>query len=164
MISKFYRKRFYTIAKNVCNNNSLYEDLHSETVMLIYEKKYDLTIIRSFERFFVTCCWLTWHSNKFRKKYFSNFDELNFKSDQVTYLEYIEKSYTCDSLIHFLKKSPTDKVEWYEQELMKKYIEFGDAMKLSKASSIPYRTVANDIKEIKHKLKQAHYEENTDKS
>lgn len=157
MFHSFYGKKYYRIAKTISGDNSLYQDLHSETIILIIEKQYDLTTIRDLERFFCTCCWLTWHSNKFRKKYFSNFEELNYNSDK----EHPQEKDSFDSLISFFTKEPKDKIEWYEQQLMKQYVEYGDAMKLSRATNIPYRTVANDIKEIKHKLKQAHYEENT---
>jgi transcriptional antiterminator len=41
------------------------------------------------------------------------------------------------------------------------YILHGDAKKLSNKTKIPYRTVANDIKQIKEKLKRQHNDKNS---
>ena len=66
-------------------------------------------------------------------------------------------------MINFLESSPQNETEFYEVNLLRLYILHGDAKKLSNKTKIPYRTVANDIKLIKDKLKRQHNEKNSDK-
>jgi transcriptional antiterminator len=60
-----------------------------------------------------------------------------------------------------LTYSPQTENEFYEQNLLKLYIQHGGAKKLSDKTKIPYRTVANDIKQIKEKLKRQHNDKNS---
>ena len=161
MISELVNNKIYKqITRNVCHNHELQDDLHFEAVLIIIEKKFDLTEIRNLKHFFSAVVWRTWHSNKFRKKYFV---------DHVKYVdnlnEIIEEKENIDYsvLINFLESSPQNETEFYEVNLLRLYILHGDAKKLSNKTKIPYRTVANDIKLIKDKLKRQHNEKNSDK-
>ncbi len=161
MISELVNNKIYKqITRNVCHNHELQDDLHFEAVLIIIEKKFDLTEIRNLKHFFSAVVWRTWHSNKFRKKYFVDYvkfvDNLN---------EIIEEKENIDYsvLINFLESSPQNETEFYEVNLLRLYILHGDAKKLSNKTKIPYRTVANDIKLIKDKLKRQHNEKNSDK-
>ncbi len=161
MISDLVNNKIYKqITRNVCHNHELQDDLHFEAVLIIIEKKFDLTEIRNLKHFFSAVVWRTWHSNKFRKKYFVEHvkfvDNLN---------EIIEEKENIDYsvLINFLESSPQNETEFYEVNLLRLYILHGDAKKLSNKTKIPYRTVANDIKLIKDKLKRQHNEKNSDK-
>ena len=161
MISELVNNKIYKqITRNVCHNHELQDDLHFEAVLIIIEKKFDLTEIRNLIHFFSAVVWRTWHSNKFRKKYFVDYvkfvDNLN---------EIIEEKENIDYsvLINFLESSPQNETEFYEVNLLRLYILHGDAKKLSNKTKIPYRTVANDIKLIKDKLKRQHNEKNSDK-
>ncbi len=161
MISELVNNKIYKqITRNVCHNHELQDDLHFEAVLIIIEKKFDLTEIRNLKHFFSAVVWRTWHSNKFRKKYFVEHvkfvDNLN---------EIIEEKENIDYsvLINFLESSPQNETEFYEVNLLRLYILHGDAKKLSNKTKIPYRTVANDIKLIKDKLKRQHNEKNSDK-
>jgi ribosomal 30S subunit maturation factor RimM len=161
VISELVNNKIYKqITRNVCHNHELQDDLHFEAVLIIIEKKFDLTEIRNLKHFFSAVVWRTWHSNKFRKKYFVNHikfvDNLN---------EIIEEKENIDYsvLINFLESSPQNETEFYEVNLLRLYILHGDAKKLSNKTKIPYRTVANDIKLIKDKLKRQHNEKNSDK-
>ena len=161
MIDELVNNRIYKqITRNVCHNHELQDDLHFEAVLIIIEKKFDLTEIRNLKHFFSAVVWRTWHSNKFRKKYFV---------DHVKYVdnlnEIIEEKENIDYsvLINFLESSPQNETEFYEVNLLRLYILHGDAKKLSNKTKIPYRTVANDIKLIKDKLKRQHNEKNSDK-
>jgi ribosomal 30S subunit maturation factor RimM len=161
VISELVNKKIYKqITRNVCHNHELQDDLHFEAVLIIIEKKFDLTEIRNLKHFFSAVVWRTWHSNKFRKKYFVDYvkfvDNLN---------EIIEEKENIDYsvLINFLESSPQNETEFYEVNLLRLYILHGDAKKLSNKTKIPYRTVANDIKLIKDKLKRQHNEKNSDK-
>ena len=162
MIEELIKNKIYKqITRNVCHNHELLEDLHTEAIIVIIEKKFDLTEIRNLRHFFSAVVWRTWHSNKFRKKYFV--DHIEFV-DNLN--EIIEENENIDysALISFLTDSPQTEHEFYEQNLLKLYIQHGDAMKLSKKTKIPYRTVANDIKHIKEKLKRQHNEKNSHQS
>jgi ribosomal 30S subunit maturation factor RimM len=161
VISDLVNNKIYKqITRNVCHNHELQDDLHFEAVLIIIEKKFDLTEIRNLKHFFSAVVWRTWHSNKFRKKYFVEHvkfvDNLN---------EIIEEKENIDYsvLINFLESSPQNETEFYEVNLLRLYILHGDAKKLSNKTKIPYRTVANDIKLIKDKLKRQHNEKNSDK-
>ena len=89
--------------------------------------------------------------------------------DHVQYID----NYKCDvlveeqqeidftSIIKFLEQPPATENDYYEQNLFKLYLESGDAIKLSTKTKIPYRTVVNDIKEIKEKLKRKHNDQNS---
>lgn len=89
--------------------------------------------------------------------------------DHVQYID----NYKCDvlieeqqeidftSIIKFLEHPPATENDYYEQNLFKLYLENGDAIKLSNKTKIPYRTVVNDIKEIKEKLKRKHNDQNS---
>jgi ribosomal 30S subunit maturation factor RimM len=161
VISELVNNKIYKqITRNVCHNHELQDDLHFEAVLIIIEKKFDLTEIRNLKHFFSAVVWRTWHSNKFRKKYFVDYvkfvDNLN---------EIIEEKENIDYsvLINFLESSPQNETEFYEVNLLRLYILHGDAKKLSNKTKIPYRTVANDIKLIKDKLKRQHNEKNSDK-
>ncbi len=161
MISELVNKKIYKqITRNVCHNHELQDDLHFEAVLIIIEKKFDLTEIRNLKHFFSAVVWRTWHSNKFRKKYFV--DHVKFV-DNLN--EIIEEKENIDYsvLINFLESSPQNETEFYEVNLLRLYILHGDAKKLSNKTKIPYRTVANDIKLIKEKLKRQHNEKNSDK-
>ncbi len=161
MISELVNKKIYKqITRNVCHNHELQDDLHFEAVLIIIEKKFDLTEIRNLKHFFSAVVWRTWHSNKFRKKYFV--DHVKFV-DNLN--EIIEEKENIDYsvLINFLESSPQNETEFYEVNLLRLYILHGDAKKLSNKTKIPYRTVANDIKLIKDKLKRQHNEKNSDK-
>ncbi len=70
--SKIYKG----ITANVCKNHILKEELHCESLLVVIEKKFDLKDIRDLKHFFSKVVWLTWHSNKFRKKYFSDFVDI----------------------------------------------------------------------------------------
>jgi ribosomal 30S subunit maturation factor RimM len=161
VISELVNKKIYKqITRNVCHNHELQDDLHFEAVLIIIEKKFDLTEIRNLKHFFSAVVWRTWHSNKFRKKYFV--DHVKFV-DNLN--EIIEEKENIDYsvLINFLESSPQNETEFYEVNLLRLYILHGDAKKLSNKTKIPYRTVANDIKLIKEKLKRQHNEKNSDK-
>ena len=161
MISELVNNKIYKqITRNVCHNHELQDDLHFEAVLIIIEKKFDLTEIRNLKHFFSAVVWRTWHSNKFRKKYFV--DHVKFV-DNLN--EIIEEKENIDYsvLINFLESSPQNETEFYEVNLLRLYIIHGDAKKLSNKTKIPYRTVANDIKLIKDKLKRQHNEKNSDK-
>jgi ribosomal 30S subunit maturation factor RimM len=161
VISELVNKKIYKqITRNVCHNHELQDDLHFEAVLIIIEKKFDLTEIRNLKHFFSAVVWRTWHSNKFRKKYFV--DHVKFV-DNLN--EIIEEKENIDYsvLINFLESSPQNETEFYEVNLLRLYILHGDAKKLSNKTKIPYRTVANDIKLIKDKLKRQHNEKNSDK-
>ena len=89
--------------------------------------------------------------------------------DHVQYID----NYKCDvlveeqqeidftSIIKFLEQPPETENDYYEQNLFKLYLDSGDATKLSNKTKIPYRTVVNDIKEIKEKLKRKHNDQNS---
>ncbi len=89
--------------------------------------------------------------------------------DHVQYID----NYKCDvlveeqqeidftSIIKFLEQPPATENDYYEQNLFKLYLYSGDAIKLSNKTKIPYRTVVNDIKEIKEKLKRKHNDQNS---
>jgi ribosomal 30S subunit maturation factor RimM len=161
VISELVNNKIYKqITRNVCHNHELQDDLHFEAVLVIIEKKFDLTEIRNLKHFFSAVVWRTWHSNKFRKKYFV--DHVKFV-DNLN--EIIEEKENIDYsvLINFLESSPQNETEFYEVNLLRLYILHGDAKKLSNKTKIPYRTVANDIKLIKDKLKRQHNEKNSDK-
>jgi ribosomal 30S subunit maturation factor RimM len=161
VISELVNNKIYKqITRNVCHNHELQDDLHFEAVLIIIEKKFDLTEIRNLKHFFSAVVWRTWHSNKFRKKYFV--DHVKFL-DNLN--EIIEEKENIDYsvLINFLESSPQNETEFYEVNLLRLYILHGDAKKLSNKTKIPYRTVANDIKLIKDKLKRQHNEKNSDK-
>jgi len=161
VISELVNNKIYKqITRNVCHNHELQDDLHFEAVLIIIEKKFDLTEIRNLKHFFSAVVWRTWHSNKFRKKYFV--DHVKFV-DNLN--EIIEEKENIDYsvLINFLESSPQNETEFYEVNLLRLYILHGDAKKLSNKTKIPYRTVANDIKLNKHKHKRQHNEKNSDK-
>jgi ribosomal 30S subunit maturation factor RimM len=161
VISELVNNKIYKqITRNVCHNHELQDDLHFEAVLIIIEKKFDLTEIRNLKHFFSAVVWRTWHSNKFRKKYFV--DHVKFV-DNLN--EIIEEKENIDYsvLINFLESSPQNETEFYEVNLLRLYILHGDAKKLSNKTKIPYRTVANDIKLIKDKLKRQHNEKNSHK-
>ena len=69
-IDKLYDKEFKQICFNICRDWSIHKDLHSEAILVVLEKKYDLTQILSLKFFFAKIVWLTWRSNKFQKNYF----------------------------------------------------------------------------------------------
>jgi ribosomal 30S subunit maturation factor RimM len=159
VISELVNNKIYKqITRNVCHNHDLCDDLHFEAVLIIIEKKFDLTEIRNLKHFFSAVVWRTWHSNKFRKKYFV--DHVKFV-DNLN--EIIEEKENIDYsvLINFLESSPQNETEFYEVNLLRLYILHGDAKKLSNKTKIPYRTVANDIKQIKEKLKRKHNDKNS---
>jgi DNA-directed RNA polymerase specialized sigma24 family protein len=163
--SKVYR----SITKKVCHNHRLHDDLHAEAILLIIEKQYDLEANTNLPKFFATIAWLTWRSNKFRKKYFTHtysLESMKEWDDEGNELELnqlkIEKTIEVDNIKKMLNDSYKDDFEYYEKNLLKMYVKLGDCKAVSKQTNIPYRTVANDIKTIKDNLKKAHNEENTD--
>lgn len=177
--SKVYRE----ITSNVCRNNELKEDLHSEAIITILEKNFDLSEIRNPKYFFASIVWKTWMSNKFRKKYFKNKNEIRYDAqwvDSVFFKEEIideenkekfyiklpfvslDKEITFDSISGYVNEDYKNDIDYYEKNLFKIYLEEGDCKKVHERTNIPYRTVANDIRVIKEKLKKLHNEENSD--
>lgn len=147
------------ITSKVCNNSPLKNDLHSEAILLILEKKYDYSEIRNLKHFFAKIVWLTWHSNKFQQKYFSNFEPLYDNTDvQVD----DEKPIEYDELIKMTDDNYVNQFEYYEKNLIKLYVKLGNCKAISRQTNIPYRTVANDIQQIKERLRKLHYEKNSD--
>lgn len=147
------------ITSKVCKGHPLKDDLHSEAILVIIEKQTDFSEIRNLKHFFAKIVWLTWHSNKFQQKYFTNFIPLNIYTDIE--LE-SEKPIIYNEIIKMVDDNYTDQYEYYEKNLLKLYVNLGDCRAISRQTNIPYRTVANDIKQIKDKLRVKHNEENTD--
>ncbi len=159
MIDELIKNKLYKqITRNVCHNHELQDDLHCEAILVIIEKKINFDEIRNLQYFFSAVVWKTWHSNKFKKKYFQNhlefIDNINKEEEKQNEINY-------STLIEFLSKPPVNDTEYYEQNLLRLYIECGDSKKLSDKTKIPYRTVVNDIKQIKDKLKKRHNEKNS---
>ena len=93
MIDELVKNRIYKqITKNICHNHYLWEDLHFESVLIIIEKQFDLSEIRNLKHFYSAVCWRTWHSNKFKKKYFTDFiqyvDNLNEVIENEEQIDY----------------------------------------------------------------------------
>ena len=152
-----HSKVFRGITANVCKNHNLKHDLHSEAILVIIEKGYDLNVNTNLKLFFASVVWLTWKSNKFRKKYFNDcidIDEINDIAEDNQVVKY-------DKIKEKINYDYVDEFEYYEKNLLRLYVELGDCRAISKRTNIPYRTVANDIKQIKDKLKQEHNEENS---
>ena len=159
MIDELVKNRIYKqITKNICHNHYLWEDLHFESVLIIIEKQFDLSEIRNLKHFYSAVCWRTWHSNKFKKKYFTDFIQY---VDNINEVIENEEQIDYSTIINLLTYSPQTENEFYEQNLLKLYIQHGGAKKLSDKTKIPYRTVANDIKQIKEKLKRQHNDKNS---
>jgi DNA-directed RNA polymerase specialized sigma24 family protein len=159
VIEQLVKNKIYIqITRNVCHNHELCKDLHNEAILVILEKNFDLSEIRNLQHFFSAIVWRTWHSNKFKKKYLQNNFEFIDNMNGI-----VDEKFTIDysTFEEFLNKDTKDEHEFYEQNLLKLYIHFGDAKKLSDKTKIPYRTVANDIKAIKEKLKKTHNEKNS---
>jgi len=157
VIEELTKPIFIQITRNVCKNSPLLHDLHYEAIIVILEKQYDLNEIRNLQHFFAAIVWRTWHSNKFKKKYFS----ANFEFIENIKIEDAKKEIDYSEIINFLNNSPQTEEDFYEQNLLKLYIELGDSKKISQKTLIPYRTVANDIKKIKDKIKTKHNEKNS---
>lgn len=176
--SKVYRE----ITENVCRNNELKDDLHSEAIMVIIEKNFDLSEIRNPIHFFASVVWKTWMSNKFRKKYFKkeapiseifvsryhrdeqiDFEETKDCADDNVYCRsLISKEITFKAITGFIWEDYKSDIEYYEKNLLRLYLEEGDCKKVSNRTKIPHRTVVDDIRNIKNKLKKLHNEENSD--
>ena len=87
-------KEYRNVSKKICNNHPLADDLHSEIILLILEKKYELDSNTNLKKFFATLAWLTWHSNKFKKKYFTGFEPIQSVIDEEgNELEQISTNY-----------------------------------------------------------------------
>ena len=157
MIEQLTKPIFIQITRNVCKNSPLLHDLHYEAIIVILEKQYDLNEIRNLQHFFAAIVWRTWHSNKFKKKYFTG----DFEFIENIKIEDAKKEIDYSEIINFLNNSPQTEEDFYEQNLLKLYIELGDSKKISQKTLIPYRTVANDIKKIKDKIKTKHNEKNS---
>jgi DNA-directed RNA polymerase specialized sigma24 family protein len=157
--AELLNKKYRIITENVCKNNELADDLHSEAILFIHEKKYEFTEIRNLSFFFAKVVWLTWHSNKFRQKYITPFQPLQENQDVE---EQEQKEVIYNEIVNMLNDKYSDDFDYYEKNLLKMYVKLGDCRAVSRKTNIPYRTVANDIKTIKDNLKKAHNEENTD--
>lgn len=161
-------KEYRNVSRKICNNHPLADDLHCEIILVILEKKYDLDVNTNLKKFFATLAWLTWHSNKFKKKYFTGFEPLeNVVDEEGNELEQIassqnDKVINYDNITSMVNYDYKNDFELYEKNLLRIYVELGDCRAVSRQTNIPYRTVANDIKTIKDNLKKAHNAENTD--
>lgn len=156
-------KEYRNVSKKICNNHPLADDLHSEIILLILEKKYELDSNTNLKKFFATLAWLTWHSNKFKKKYFTDFDSLEkYDIERIDVEIDIHKDVNYNNITSMVNYDYKNDFELYEKNLLRIYVELGDCKAVSRQTNIPYRTVANDIKTIKDNLKKAHNEENTD--
>ena len=112
MIDELYTNLYKRITKNICRNHYLWEELHSEAILIIVEKNFNLSEIRNMKHFFSAIVWKTWHSNKFKK---------NFMRDHVQYID----NYKCDvlveeqqeidftSIIKFLEQPPETENDYY---------------------------------------------------
>ncbi len=144
-------KKYLKISRNVCRNHSLLEDLHSEAILVILEKKVDLSTIRNLEHYFSTVVWMTWHSNKFKKKYFNDFLEFFEFYDY----DLIDESFEFTDFTpayNFIDREPKTEIEYYEINLFKLYLELGSIQAVSRKTKIPYQTVFYDIKQIKEQI------------
>lgn len=177
LLDEFVNSKTYKgIAKNVCRNHELMEDLHAETIIVIHEKGFDLSAITNPIYFFSAICWRTWHSNKFRKKYFSKlliesrlgFDEkLDDDNESIRshpslsdYAEETEFEFPdIQVIIDFINSNPINEIDYYEKNLLRLYLELGGSKAVSRKTKIPYRTVANDIRQIKQRFIKQHNEE-----
>jgi DNA-directed RNA polymerase specialized sigma24 family protein len=145
------------ITANVCKNHVLKEDLHFESILVIVEKKVDFSEIRDLKHFFAKIVWLTWHSNKFRKKYMNEYIDIAELDDIAENNQVIK----YDKIQEKVNDEYNNEHEYYEKNLLRLYVELGNCRAISKQTNIPYRTVANDIQQIKDKLKRQHNEENS---
>jgi DNA-directed RNA polymerase specialized sigma24 family protein len=145
------------ITANVCKNHVLKEDLHFESILVIVEKKVDFSEIRDLKHFFAKIVWLTWHSNKFRKKYLNEYIDIAELDDIAENNQVIK----YDKIQEKVNDEYNNEHEYYEKNLLRLYVELGNCRAISKQTNIPYRTVANDIQHIKDKLKKLHNEENS---
>lgn len=144
-------KKYLKISRNVCRNHSLLQDLHSEAILVILEKKVDLSTIRNLEHYFSTVVWMTWHSNKFKKKYFNDFLEFFEFYDY----DLIDESFEFTDFTpayNFIDREPKTEIEYYEINLFKLYLELGSIQAVSRKTKIPYQTVFYDIKQIKEQI------------
>ena len=148
--AELLNKKYRVITENVCKNNELADDLHSEAILF--------SEIRNLTFFFAKVVWLTWHSNKFRQKYITPFQALHENQD-IEEQESQEVNY--NEIVKMLNDKYSDDFDYYEKNLLKMYVKLGDCRAVSRQTNIPYRTVANDIKTIKDNLKKAHNEENS---
>jgi hypothetical protein len=153
--SKIYKG----ITANVCKNHPLKEDLHCEAILVIVEKGYDLNANTNLQKFFAAIVWLTWRSNKFQKKYTSVKTDV-VELDELELID-MDKQIEYNCIGQQLDSNYSNEIEYYEKELLRLYVKLGDCKAIAKQTNIPYRTVANDIKIIKDKLRIAHNEENS---
>ena len=144
-------KKYLQISRNVCRNHNLLHDLHSEAILVILEKKVDINTIRNLEHYFSTVVWMTWHSNKFKKKYLNDF---------LDFFEYYDYDLIDESIEHsdftpaynFIDREPKTDTEYYEINLFKLYLELGSIQAVSRKTKIPYQTVFYDLKQIKEQI------------
>jgi hypothetical protein len=151
----FYLPEYKTICKNITKNNSFWEDLHSETIIVIYEKNIDLSTIKNLIYFFTAFAIKVYNSDKFKKAYDVNYKRWGKVANvELNGLELSGETYNLDkeNMLQWIEaethdyKSDTED-EWYKKRLLSLYIEEGSERSLAKKLNIPRPTINKDLRE-----------------
>ncbi len=163
---EFYNSEFKDICNNIAKGHNLADDLHSETVIWIFEKStnnnLDIQSIKNKVYFFTAVALKIYNSDKFKKAYDHNYR----KWGKVANVELsgIEKetevyNFEKESLLQWIEAETyeykTDSEdEWYRKRLLSLYIEEGSERALSKKLNIPRPTISKDIRDYIKYLKE----------
>ena len=145
-----------TIAKRITKGNELTDDLLSECLLQLYEKKeiklkqYDYNNIK----YYITAVLrLNWNSNS--SPFFYKYKNKQRKTDEFIDMDLPDEQQTIfesEQVLQFVEIAFTE-LDWMEKELFELYVVYGSARKVSKETSIPKSNVDKAIRNIKSKLK-----------
>jgi len=167
IIEAIYKDSAY---RNVCRNiasPALFEDLFHEVIINLLnmpDEKIQQAKDKKYLKFlFVKIAHNSWNSkhSPFYRKY-----RHNDQTENIDLLKNLESNIDYDlerkeDVYHFFTQDIIEKIEaleWYDQTLLKLYIDVGDFRKISVMTGIKYMSLRYNIKKTIKKLKLDNYD------
>lgn len=137
--------------KQICKKigGNLSDDLFQELMIILLEydkqKLVDIYNKGYYKWFIVKTLTNQFNSNSspFNKKY---------RPKDIDYIVTDNYDYSIDVSIDKINKE-LDKLEWYNRELFKAYLEYGSYRKLSKQTGIPFNSISRTINYVKNYIR-----------
>lgn len=154
-IEWLYGKEFEFVFKNI--GKDLWEDLRQEVAVIVLE--YDRQKIKDLEekgkqvfKFWIVriCCNQT---NSKYGKFGRMYAALVPVEDIVQFIKEEEEIDNTIDVANSISKI-MDSLYWYDQEILKMYVELGSVRKVSKETGIPHTSIFITIKNIRKCIKQ----------
>ena len=148
------------IVKNITRNDELGDDLLSEVVLQLYEKKE--IVLHNYEDdtikyYIIKIIKINWHSKTSPFHYRIRKESQNYSELTYQHLNYSDTSeeeiMEYEELISNVEREFSE-LNWFSKRLFELYLTLGSLKKVSNQTQIPIASLGRYIREIKQEIKQ----------